>query len=284
MRSILYGLIQVTHPDAWLQGALYMLLGTYLGGGMVSLLSPAVARAMLIVGLIIAASFAFNDYRDAIVDSINKPERAIPSGQIPRSTALVLALGLTLPALGLAWTLSPVLLIIAIVNVILSACYSLFLKNTLFLGHVTIAYLNTTIVLYGCLVVTKPTPIVWLVSLAGFFFTLAQETLLVVEDQAGDKLTGLHTTAVRLGTRTTLHLFRIFALVSIVIMLMPWLLGLAANLYLYALLPCTILPMIKSVSLVTPKFTDDNLHLSSKLILWSRALSLLPVLLLGFPR
>ncbi|MCP4604455.1 MAG: UbiA family prenyltransferase [Proteobacteria bacterium] len=284
MLHTLRGLIQVTHPDAWLQGALYMLLGTYLGGGVTSLQSPVVVRAMLIVGLIVAASFAFNDYRDTVVDSVNKPKRAIPSGQIPRSAALVLAFGLTLVALSLIWTLSPVPLIIAIVNIILSACYSLFLKNTLLLGHVTIAYLNSTIIVYGCLIVAAPTFVVWLVSLTSFFFTLAQEMLLVVEDQVGDRLAGLRTTAVRLGARTTLHLFRIFALASIVIMFLPWLLGLSSTLYLYALLPCTILPTIIAVGLVTRKFVDNNLHLSSKLILWSRALSLLPVLLLGFSK
>jgi geranylgeranylglycerol-phosphate geranylgeranyltransferase len=279
-----YGLLRVTHPDGWLQGALYMLLGCYLRGGLESLQSPTVIRALGVVGLVIAAGFAFNDFQDEPVDRINKPGRAIPSGQIPRSAAIVLALLLTIAAIVLAWSLSPILLTMTIVNIMMSDGYSLFLKRTPIFGHLTIAYLNTTIILFGCMVIGAPTLVIWLVSLSGFFFTLAQETILAAEDHLGDRLTGLQTTAVYFGIGTTLYFFRIFAILSIVIMLMPWMLSLASNLYLYALLPCTILPITVALHLVTPKFTDLNIRLSSKLILWSRATSLLPVLLLGVSR
>jgi hypothetical protein len=48
------------------------------------------------------AGMALNDYADAAVDSVERPQRPIPSGRIPRRTALSVATGLTAAGLGLA--------------------------------------------------------------------------------------------------------------------------------------------------------------------------------------
>ncbi|WP_411147125.1 SCO3242 family prenyltransferase [Streptomyces sp. A30] len=48
------------------------------------------------------AGMALNDYADAAVDSVERPERPIPSGRVPRRTALSVATGLTAAGLGLA--------------------------------------------------------------------------------------------------------------------------------------------------------------------------------------
>ncbi len=277
----LHGLIRVTHPDGWLQGILYMLLGAYLGGGLMAVQSATVMRAAGVVGLVIAAGFAFNDFHDADVDGINRPWRAIPSKQIPKLAARNLANVLAAASLALTFSLPPVLWPLAIVNLIVAAGYTVFLKNRPIIGHVAVAYLNTTILLFGCMAVRPPTLIVWLVSLSGFFFTLAQETILAAVDERGDRSKGVRTTAVRFGIGTTVLLFRVFACFPIVLMLLPALLRLASSLYLPLLLACTVAPIGTAIGLVTPKFTTERIQRSSKLILWSRALSLLPVLLLG---
>jgi geranylgeranylglycerol-phosphate geranylgeranyltransferase len=275
------GLFQVTHPDGWVLGVFYMVIGAYLGGGLPTLLLPVVIRAAAVVGLMIAAGFAFNDYHDAFEDGINKPGRAIPSGRIPRLAALILSILLAVAVVALAFSLPPGLLLLAVINMIMSVGYTLFLKNTPILGHLTVAYLNTTIILFGCMAVAVPTLVIWLVSLGGFFFTLAQETIMVVDDQAGDRLAGLRTTAIYFGTGTTIHLFRLFAFFALAAMAMPCILGLVSKLYLWALLPCTVLPILNAIRLVSPRYTEDTIRLSSKWILRSRALSVLPVILLG---
>lgn len=48
------------------------------------------------------AGMALNDYADAAVDSVERPGRPIPSGRVPRRTALSTAKGLTAAGLGLA--------------------------------------------------------------------------------------------------------------------------------------------------------------------------------------
>ncbi|MFJ8111887.1 SCO3242 family prenyltransferase [Streptomyces sp. NPDC096132] len=48
------------------------------------------------------AGMALNDYADATVDAVERPERPVPSGRVSRRTALAVATGLTAAGLGLA--------------------------------------------------------------------------------------------------------------------------------------------------------------------------------------
>jgi 4-hydroxybenzoate polyprenyltransferase len=45
---------------------------------------------------------ALNDYADATVDAVERPQRPVPSGRVPRRAALGIACGLTAAGLGLA--------------------------------------------------------------------------------------------------------------------------------------------------------------------------------------
>ncbi|GKQ35925.1 SCO3242 family prenyltransferase [Streptomyces sp. A012304] len=48
------------------------------------------------------AGMALNDYADATVDAVERPDRPVPSGRVPRRTALAVASALTAAGLGLA--------------------------------------------------------------------------------------------------------------------------------------------------------------------------------------
>ncbi|MEU8844874.1 SCO3242 family prenyltransferase [Streptomyces sp. NPDC048564] len=66
---------------------------------------PLGARTFGVIGSSVClywAGMALNDYADATVDSVERPERPVPSGRIPRRTALAVAGGLTAAGLGLA--------------------------------------------------------------------------------------------------------------------------------------------------------------------------------------
>lgn len=282
-KSLLTGLTDLIRPYVCLQGSLVTLLGAYLSDGLVTISNLAVIKAGLVVSLIIAFGFVTNDYIDVSVDSISKPDRAIPSGKVSRQMAFTLAIILALIAVFLAWTLSIILLIITIGNIILSASYSIFLKNTLLLGNLTIALLNGSIVIFGSLVVSGPSPIVWIISLLSFLYTSAQETLYTVEDKTGDTLAGLRTTAIRLGASTTLHLFRVLAISTLIVAIVPWVLHLTGNLYMYTLVPCSILPVIGAIVLVTLDPNQLNIHRSAKIMRLARYATLLPILLVKFP-
>ncbi|WP_345012658.1 SCO3242 family prenyltransferase [Streptomyces shaanxiensis] len=66
---------------------------------------PLGVRTLGVIGSSVClywAGMALNDYVDATVDSVERPERPVPSGRVPRRTALAVAGGLTAAGIGLA--------------------------------------------------------------------------------------------------------------------------------------------------------------------------------------
>jgi len=76
-----------------------ILAGAVAGGGTVR---PHIAFTAASSAAFYWAGMALNDYADAAVDAVERPERPIPSGRIPRRTALTAACALTVTGLGLA--------------------------------------------------------------------------------------------------------------------------------------------------------------------------------------
>ncbi|MET9082817.1 SCO3242 family prenyltransferase [Streptomyces sp. NPDC004237] len=73
--------------------------------GAASVGRPTDIRTLGIVGSSVClywAGMALNDYADATVDAVERPERPVPSGRVPRRAALGVAGGLTAVGLGLA--------------------------------------------------------------------------------------------------------------------------------------------------------------------------------------
>ncbi|MCF1596086.1 SCO3242 family prenyltransferase [Streptomyces muensis] len=66
---------------------------------------PLGARTLGVIGSSVClywAGMALNDYADAAVDSVERPGRPVPSGRVPRRTALAVAGTLTAAGIGLA--------------------------------------------------------------------------------------------------------------------------------------------------------------------------------------
>ncbi|NNN29042.1 UbiA family prenyltransferase [Streptomyces sp. S3(2020)] len=64
--------------------------------------SPRILGTMASSVALYWAGMALNDYADATVDAVERPERPVPSGRVARRTALATACGLTAAGLGLA--------------------------------------------------------------------------------------------------------------------------------------------------------------------------------------
>ncbi|MDN3024009.1 SCO3242 family prenyltransferase [Streptomyces sp. S.PB5] len=64
--------------------------------------SPRVLGTMASSVALYWAGMALNDYADATVDAVERPQRPVPSGRVARRTALATACGLTAAGLGLA--------------------------------------------------------------------------------------------------------------------------------------------------------------------------------------
>ena len=237
--------------DRTLAATLYVLLGAYLAGGAGTLADSAVIRATIVVGLVVASGFALNDYCDVRVDSIGRPHRPIPSGRVARAAAGRLAWGLAAAALAVGVTLGPRMAAVAAGTLVLSAAYSFRLKNTLVLGNGAMALLVSAIPIFGALAAGTVTPAVLAAASMTFPYIFAQEVLYNIEDEPADREARLRTTATRLGIARALALFRTCAAIFIALALLPWLLGIARDRYLYSALLCSIVPTLAVIGLLT---------------------------------
>jgi geranylgeranylglycerol-phosphate geranylgeranyltransferase len=278
--SKLAAVVQITRPLVCIVGVLYTLLGIYLGGNLVSMLTPTALRATLVVYLVMSFGFVINDYRDASSDLQNHPNRPIPSNRISKRTSLIQVWLLAFIIFVIALTLKPFMLAITLLNMTLTTLYSYFLKSTVLLGNLTIAFLSASMMVFGCLAISIPTPAVWILSLLTFLYILAQEILLTMRDREGDAQFGICTLATRFGTIISLHFFCLITFIFILTSLLVWVLGLASNLYLFAITICSILPLLGSVILLGRSQTKQTIYLSVRILKIARFFSILPGVML----
>ncbi|SER84807.1 chlorophyll synthase [Tranquillimonas rosea] len=101
-------LLELIKPITWFPPVWAYLCGVVSIG-----VSPLSAWPLVLLGMVLAGpvvcgmSQAANDWCDRHVDAINEPDRPIPSGRVPASWALGLALVMSGAALLLGWMLGP---------------------------------------------------------------------------------------------------------------------------------------------------------------------------------
>ncbi len=161
------------------------------------------ALAPVVAAVVCAGGNAINDYFDAEVDAINRPDRPIPSGRVSRRAARRFALGCFALGTGLAVPINLTCLGIAAVNSALLYAYSARLKGTPLVGNAVVSYLVGSCFLFGAAVGARPSPAAWLFLLA-FLSNLVREVLKDVEDVEGDAAQDLRTLPVVCGERTAL--------------------------------------------------------------------------------
>jgi len=185
---------------------------------------PSIVLLLVIVTLITAAGNVINDYFDADIDRINRPERPIPSGLVTPSAARNFAATLFLAGIiGALFT--PVLcLTIVIINSMILVLYAAKLKSMPVIGNAAVAYLAASIFLFGGAFAGGDT-LVLVVPLAAitFFATMVREILKDAEDVEGDAAGGADTLPIRIGVPMTTRIAVGFALVAVVASVVPYL-------------------------------------------------------------
>ncbi len=101
-------LLTLVKPLTWFPPVWAYLCGTVAAG-----VDPSGRWGVIVLGMVLAGpvvcgmSQAANDWCDRHVDAVNEPGRPIPSGRVPGSWGLWVALAMTALALGIGWMLGP---------------------------------------------------------------------------------------------------------------------------------------------------------------------------------
>lgn len=117
--------LKLLKPVTWFPPVWAFLCGAVASGVPLASVWPLVLMGMVLAGPVVCGmSQAANDWCDRHVDAINEPGRPIPSGRIPGTWGLLIALGMSVMALAYASLLGPWGLGAAVVAVAAAWAYS----------------------------------------------------------------------------------------------------------------------------------------------------------------
>ncbi|QYZ79784.1 geranylgeranylglycerol-phosphate geranylgeranyltransferase [Methanofollis formosanus] len=215
----MHGYLAITRPVNSVVAGLAGVLGYLIATGTVR---PEAAFLIGIVALVTAAGNTINDYCDAEIDAVNRPDRPIPSGAVSRRGALVYAALLFTGGVVIALVTNPLCLAIAVFNSVLLVLYAVRLKGTPFLGNLAVAYLSSSIFLFGG-ALAGPDGLAANLPVAGvtLLAMLAREVLKDAEDVEGDRAGGARTLPMIIGVPRSVALALGFALAAAVLSMLP---------------------------------------------------------------
>ena len=157
-----------------------------------------------------AASNTINQYYDFGIDAINKPDRPLPSGRIPKETALRFGVGLYVLVLILAALINWQVLVLVAITALITFLYSappVRFKNNPILANVAMAVPRGLLLpVVGWLSVhpenfTKPNPTPWAIGFILFVYFIGAATTKDYADMKGDAAYGARTLPVVLGVK-----------------------------------------------------------------------------------
>ncbi len=193
-------LVEVTRPANAVFAGVATLVGAFVAGFE---LGPALV-ASVVTAFGTGAGNSVNDYYDADIDAVNRPERPIPSGRLPRRDAVYLSAALFAAALAATVVyLPPLAIAIGVVNLVLLVVYSSHLKRTPLVGNVAVALLSGSAFLFGGAAVGDAATTLVLFALAALV-TLGREVVKDLEDVEGDREKGARTVPIVWGRRHAL--------------------------------------------------------------------------------
>ncbi len=197
----LKGYMQLTRPSA----PLLIAVATFTGQVMALDRIPEASILIfpvLAASLITASSFVINDYIDADVDKINRPERPIPSGVVQRRSALHLGIALFFAGFLASLGTNPMATFMLVGTYMVTMYYNLYGKKRGLLGNVIVAFCVSMAFAYGSVSAINFVVIeVFYISLVSFLLNLGREVVQSIQDMEGDKVGGVRSVAILYGPR-----------------------------------------------------------------------------------
>ncbi len=188
------------------------------------------------VFIITGAGNAINDYFDAGIDAINRPDRPLPSGRVTKELTLRLSFALFAAGVIGAYFIgsTPIPFFIAVFNSLLLLFYAFSLKRKIFVGNISVSYLTGSTFLFGGSAYgiqgIKVTFVLFFLSMLA---TLAREIVKAIEDIEGDRKEGASTLPVQIGERPAAYIASAIGVLAVVLSPIPYIMELFNESYLF---------------------------------------------------
>ena len=237
----LLGYIMIIRPLNVFLGGLTILISSLIikyEGPAISVILPVFVVMFFTMG-----ANTLNDYFDYEIDKINRPDRAISSGLVLRSQALILSLFSFIIGVLIALRLNKDSQLLSIgVSLPLIIAYNVKLKNYPLIGNIIVSLILAMSFIYAGLVFKKTEPLI-IPALLAFGLTLIREIVKDLADIKGDKSAGLMTFPIVYGKKKTIILCTILSLFLGIGSFIPFLTGYYNTFYGISLILMVEIPL-----------------------------------------
>ena len=222
--------IEILRPINCLMGSLTVIIGllnTRMGVPF-DILLINISLGVLTYFFLAGSGMIINDIYDISIDSINRPERVLPSGRMTIKQAkiqFILTYGI---GVALA-VLHSFLFSLGFLNIILAAffgfigwIYAKYGKKSGFPGNIIVSISFSIGLIYGAVLNSSIIPpYIYFFFLTSFFLLLSREIVKGCEDIEGDTKEGVKTLAIKLGIKKATIFSIIFEIMAIVFFILP---------------------------------------------------------------
>lgn len=203
----LSALLELLKPVTWFPPMWAFLCGAVSSGVPLSSQRGILLLGVLITGpMVCGSSQVVNDWFDREVDSLNEPNRPIPSGRVPGRMGLVFAILWTLLSLALATILGPLGFAATALALLSAWAYSappLRLKKNGWWGNLAVGLSYEGLAwICGAAVLIGGTTLPWTILAVALFYSLGAHGIMTLNDfksVKGDRVAGVRSLPVQLG-------------------------------------------------------------------------------------
>ena len=192
--------LTLIRPPNTIMIGLGVVIGEAIGLGILPGIREAVF-GFLTAALMMAGTMVANDVYDVEIDRVNSPQRPLPSGTVKTRDALVLAVALSVAAIGFSALLGLWTFLTALLALALMVYYNTRGKKTGLLGNAVVSFNVALPFFYGGLTVNSIRPLLFIFSVVAFLANFAREIAKGISDVKGDSLRQVRTLAVVRGTK-----------------------------------------------------------------------------------
>lgn len=252
-------------PNCFMMG-FAVIIGMFMSlGAAIPIYSAMVG--FLVGFILVAGSMAINDILDEEIDVINSPNRPIPSGRVSKTEAAVFAAIMLPIGLSLAFIMSVLNLLIAIVAVCLMLYYNRFGKKTGLPGNAVVSANLAIPFLFGG-AVGGIAPIVCVFALLAFLAGMGREVIKGIADIPGDSRRGVRTLAVTKGAGIASKSGATFFVAAVLLSAIPIVLSMVSWLYLPIVLICDAGFLYSAYSIVKNPSSQNALTSKNHALVW----------------
>lgn len=269
LRKKIVGLIKMTRIPNGLLMFIAVIVGMFASQRR-NLFLKDILLGSLTAYLLNSSSMVLNDYFDKEIDSINAPEKPLPSKIVSEKEAILFSFILAIIGLFLSLMISYACLILAIFFYLVSFLYNWKLKKTGLIGNMMVSLCVAAPFLYGGLISDgEITFRIALFSISAFIANTGREIIKGIADIEGDAIKNIKSIAILFGNEFASKLGASFFIIAILLSFFPLIYNLVHPIFYIPLIIITDFGfLLSSYKIIKIPTKENSLKIKKMVLLW----------------